>query len=284
MFELKPQHEADYNGQGYCIFERLLPVTLLSDLRREADKGRTLARQVRGESAQRLQPIKKYSDVIDIKPFEALANLPGLERALEKLIGPLASYGVARDDKNRSTGVLYEPAAKAWCTEWHRDWRDNVPGLCYDTFDRLQNNKRYFNQVNCALYDDSCTWVVPFSHNRRDTDEEIRRFPTRPIQVVNTSQMSEVEAELAVRDYATSLPGAFQVHLHPGDFLLYRNAAWHLGAYMPHQRRSTIHDFISTPEYTELWNNPPVRLRPDGTRDISPLNPNQKRAMELGLV
>ena len=31
-----------------------------------------------------------------------------------------------------------------------------------------------FNQINCALYDDHCLWVVPGSHSRGDTAAEVR--------------------------------------------------------------------------------------------------------------
>ena len=33
------------------------------------------------------------------------------------------------------------------------------------------------------------------------------------------------------------MPGAVQVYLGPGDFMVYRNLAWHCGLYLPYQPR-----------------------------------------------
>ena len=45
-----------YLTQGYMIFRGIVPVSLLSDLRREADRARALAHDVNGAQTQRIQP------------------------------------------------------------------------------------------------------------------------------------------------------------------------------------------------------------------------------------
>jgi hypothetical protein len=274
MFELTSQHVHDYHSLGYCIMRRLIPASLLGDLRREADKGRAIARRLSGESAQRLQPVKRHAGELDMKPFEAYAHLPELERALVELVGPGACQGKSDLDRLMGTGVFYEPASRPWCTVWHRDWRDNYAAMDLEAFDRLKLNTRYFNQINCALYEDSCTWVVPGSHLRRDTRAEIARFPDRPLVGADVLGKSDVEAEQAVMDYAASMPGAVEARLGAGDLMLYRNSMWHIGVYLPYKRRTTIHDFVFTAEFGAFVQDPPSRRKADGTLDTSLLNPN----------
>ena len=82
-------------------------------------------------------------------------------------------------------------------------------------------------QINCSLYEDSCLWVVPGSHLRGDTPEEIARFPTRPVPAPSLDDCgSDEERYEKCVEYARSMPGAFQVVLQPGDFCIYRNTLW----------------------------------------------------------
>jgi hypothetical protein len=274
MFELTRLDVEDYNVRGYCIMRRVIPISLLGDLRREADKGRAIAREISGESAQRLQPVKRHAGVLDMRPFEDYAHLPALEKAFKELISPEACPGKSDTDRLMGTGVFYEPATRPWCTQWHRDWRDNYPAMDLEAFDRLKMNTRYFNQINCALYEDNCTWVVPGSHLRRDTKAEIARFPVRPLEGPDVIGKDDLGAEWAVMDYARSMPGGMEVRLGAGDLMLYRNSAWHIGVYLPYRRRTTIHDFVFSKEFGAFVQDPPSRRKADGSLDTSVLNPN----------
>jgi hypothetical protein len=274
-FEFTDQHIQDYHQLGFTIFRELIPVSLLGDLRREAEKGRAIARQRSGEQAQRLQPIKSFAEQMSLKPFEDFVQLPQLRDAIAKLLGPNFWYGLLRDEPLHATGILYEPAIQPWCTRWHRDWRDNVPGLEIKAWEAKQNDPRYFNQVNCALYDDTSTWVVPGSHLRRDTLGEARRFPTRPIPQPEVTGKSAEEAEYECRRYCESMPGAHEAHLHAGDFMLYRNSLWHLGNYVPYRKRATIHDAIGTAEFADWFTNWPRRSKESVEREAFE-NPNRE--------
>ena len=106
-----------------------------------------------------------------------------------------------------------------------------------------------FNQINCALYEDHCTWVVPGSHLRRDLPREAKRFPDRPIPGPDLAGKSNPEREQLCLAYCESMPGAVQLHLNAGDFALYRNTLWHIGNYVPYSKRATIHDGPMTPEF-----------------------------------
>jgi hypothetical protein len=160
-FQFSDQHIEEYHTQGYTVFRSILPPSLIADLRRETDRARQIAREKHGPQAQRLQPVFAYD--LAPAPFEAFGELPPLRDAIARLLSPRHTFGT-----RSLLGVLIEPAERPWCTKWHRDWRDNAPGLDIAAWQAVFHDPSYFNQVNCALYQDSSTWVVPGSHLRDD--------------------------------------------------------------------------------------------------------------------
>jgi hypothetical protein len=246
-FEFSARHINEFHTQGYTVFRDLIPAPLLGDLRREGDRGRPMARALHGGNAQRLQP---FQDHIDRRPFDALWQLPTLHAALFELFGGLP--GCMDDVEVDGDAILYEPGDSPYCMSWHRDYRDLWPGLDLEKWQQLMHDPRMFNQSNVALYDDGALWVVPGSHLRRDTPDEIRRFPDRPIRSPDTSRMTPEEAEYAGRAYCQSMPGAVQAWLNAGDFMIYRNTLWHIGNYVPYMKRATVHGSLVTPEYRDF--------------------------------
>jgi ectoine hydroxylase-related dioxygenase (phytanoyl-CoA dioxygenase family) len=243
-FQFSDQHIEEYHTQGYTVFREILPPGLLTDLRRVTDRAREIAREKHGPQAQRLQPVFNYD--LDPKPFEAFGELPELRDAITRLLSPRHTTAT-----RYMLGVLLEPAEKPWCTYWHRDWRDNATGLDVAAWEAVFRDLNLFNQVNCALYADSSTWVVPGSHLRPDLARERERFPTRPVPGPQLEGLSNEERERACLEYCQSMPGAVCLHLNAGDFALYRNTLWHLGSYVPYTRRATLHDVVDTPEFIE---------------------------------
>jgi ectoine hydroxylase-related dioxygenase (phytanoyl-CoA dioxygenase family) len=148
--------------------------------------------------------------------------------------------------------VLLEPTDYPWCTAWHRDWRDNMRGLDLHRWNAAFQDMSMFNQVNCALYEDSSTWVVPGSHLRHDTEAECARFPNRPIPGPDREGKTNAERERICLDYCQSLPGAQRLLLDAGDYCLYRNSLWHLGNYVPYRTRATLHEGVMTAEF-QKW-------------------------------
>ena len=236
------RHIEEYHLQGFTVFEAILPPSLIKDLRRGCAVARDLARERSGPQTQRLQPVFDFD--IDHEAFTDFVELPELHDALQQTLGPQHSYG-HRD----GLGVLFEPAELPWCTPWHRDWRDNIFGLDLERWEADFRNQDLFNQLNCALYEDSSTWVVPGSHLRPDLPREAARFPDRPIAGPALDELNAAERERACRRYCQSLPGAVPLHLGAGDFCLYRNTLWHIGNYVPYRQRATLHDFIDTPAF-----------------------------------
>lgn len=239
------RHIDEYHRQGYTVFESILPAALITDLRRACDEARDLARERSGPQTQRLQPV--FESPVDHAPFTAFAQLPELVDALQRTLTPHHTYG-----HKQGLGVLLEPADMPWCTPWHRDWRDNIYGLDLPRWQADFRDVDLFNQLNCALYEDSSTWVVPGSHLRADLPAEVQRFPDRPIAGPDLDGLDAAARERACRQYCQSLPGAVPLQLAAGDFCLYRNTLWHIGNYVPYRRRATLHDFVDTAAFA-VW-------------------------------
>ena len=210
-FQVSDKHIEEYYMSGYTVFRKILPPSLIRDLRQVSDRAKAIAREQSGPQVQRLQPVANYD--LDQQPFIDYANLPPLVDAIAKVLTPRHRHG----DRDHF-GILFEPADMPYCTPWHRDWRDNAIGLPLSMWDEVFNDINHFNQINCALYEDSSTWFVLGSHLRRDLPAEIERFPDRPIPGVDLDGRSAEEREPLCLEYCRSMPGAVQLHLEAGDF------------------------------------------------------------------
>ena len=246
----------EYLTRGHLVFRGIVPPSLLADLRRQADIARDLAHELNGPQTQRIQPLDQYGDKIDLQPFRDYVELPALKDAVAKLLGPGYTHGHLH-----IMGLLVEPLDHPWHCGWHRDGVVEVPlaarsDAVRTALDEVWHDLRVFNQVNCALYADACTWYVPGSHLRsfdlpgeqQSTDDPRMREPAPDI--------THVEAEHFYLEHCRAMPGAVQIYLNAGDFMIYRNLAWHTGLYLPYQPRATIHDIVSHADggpLTERW-------------------------------
>jgi hypothetical protein len=250
-----------YWSLGYVVFPRIVPPSLLHDLRVEADKARILARALHGPQAQRLQPVNKYKDQINDAPFRDYNELPVLRDAIQRLLGP-SSYGATVIHTTPARlGLLIEPGVRPRHFGWHRDTVVEVPLARQREPARVSAlAKRWYspivgNQVNCAIYPDPCLWYVPGSHARsHDLHGEKQSFcyhtGENPWDKI---EATHVELEALHLEAAYSFPGAIRVHLDPGDFLIYRNLGWHTGVYTTHTPRATIHDAIDYQWSSSVW-------------------------------
>ncbi|MBT3605971.1 MAG: hypothetical protein HN521_23130 [Candidatus Latescibacteria bacterium] len=251
VFEFSEKHIADYHLFGYTVFREILPSALVEDLRKETDKAREIAYEVTGSQAQRLQPLSNYD--LNLQPFKNYGELPELNDAIHQVLTPNHYHA----DLER-TGILLEPAEYPWCTDWHRDWRYHMPEEVFESEFREEWDEQTFdidamNQINCALYDDPSTWIVPGSHYRqRNLPGEVtakRAFDAEKHRGKPT--VSNTQRERDCLAYVTGMPGAVQLRLNAGDFALYRSSAWHIGNYVPYRKRATIHDFCGTPAWSD---------------------------------
>lgn len=245
-FKLTDDHYHQFHSEGYAIFRNLLPVSLIADLRKAAAKGRDIAREKDGPDAQRLQPLGKHAD-IGLKPFEDYASLPELNDAIKTLIAPDATVGgVAR------MGILYEPANRPWATQWHRDFSERQQRVDAEDFREMRTSPDYFHQINCALYEDTCTWYVPGSFLRSDLQAELdAAHATDQWQVGcdHWDDWTNEQLEAYCMQYTTSMPRCVCVALNAGDLAIYRAHGWHIGCYAPYKQRATLHDSVWTPRW-----------------------------------
>ena len=244
-FKLSENHIVDFQMQGYTVFNKIIPTSLIQDLRNASDQARVIARKERGPQGQRLQPVANYD--IPQQPFIDFGELPVLVDAVAGVLTPNH-----RPSNTRTLGILLEPAEMPYCTMWHRDGRDN-PRVNSDLWREVFSDINFFNQTNCPLYEDHSLWYVPGSHLRPDDfPYESELFPIdRKREMINFPDKSTEERERLSLEYTRSMPGAVQLHLEAGDFALYRPTAWHLGNYVPYFKRATLHDLVSTPEFDE---------------------------------
>ncbi|HLK61736.1 MAG TPA: phytanoyl-CoA dioxygenase family protein [Chthonomonadaceae bacterium] len=240
-FHYTERNREEYITDGFTILRDLIPATLLADLRRETDKVREIARAKYGRQTQRLQPVYAYEE-LDSQPFRDFLGLPELRATVEGILGP-------EHTTSDIMGVLLEPAERAWCTHWHRDWGYNAAHVDLEEFFQAIKNLRMFNQLNGALYDDHSLWVVPGSHARQDTSEERTVFPSVPPPApAFPEELSAASRELTCLTYVRCMPGAIPVMLFAGDVAFYRACQWHIGNYVPYIRRATLHDGFYGPE------------------------------------
>src|SRR5689334_2379170 len=158
-FHVPESDIAAYYRDGIIVFRQILAPSLIADLRRECEKAVALARRIGGANAQRLQPLQQYEGEMNLKPFRDYAEFPPLREAVAQLLSPRHYYG-----ELGVVGVLIEPAEVPYSTTWHRDITLRSSRLSAEEFDDLMRDWHAANQVNCALYDDDCTWYVPGSH------------------------------------------------------------------------------------------------------------------------
>jgi ectoine hydroxylase-related dioxygenase (phytanoyl-CoA dioxygenase family) len=145
-------------------------------------------------------------------------------------------------------------------------------------WDEVFDDINMFNQINCALYEDSCTWFVAGSHLRRDLPREAKLFPDRPIAGLDLKDKTVEERERVCLEYCRSMPGSVQLHLEAGDFALYRNTLWHLGNYVPYKKRATLHDSATTPEFDEWSRKASEAAQKQREAGNGMENPNEKSA------
>src|SRR5688500_17028219 len=117
----KPLPESDVEGflrDGFIILRDMIPPALIRDLRRECEKGVAAVRAEHPPPAdpQRFQPVSKFAERLDTKPFRDYAELPALHDAFKQVLGPEVFYG-----RLDVMGVFIEPARLPWTATWHRD-------------------------------------------------------------------------------------------------------------------------------------------------------------------
>lgn len=245
-FHFSESHLEQYRKEGYTVFRKVTPPSLLRDLRRQQPRVRELIRKGKG---LRLQPLAKAD--IDLKPFRDWMDLPELNDALHRTLSPRHRLGGG--DLSRS-GILIEPLDHPWCTQWHRDLHETTPGVDAVKFRKLNRDPYFFNQVNAPLLEDSAFWYVPASATRENLPGE-KEAADRQLSWATEfpADTTDEERERHCLEYCGNMPGAIRVMMDAGDFCIYHPNGWHLGNYLHYKPRFTLHDWAPNPELLAFY-------------------------------
>lgn len=246
-----------YRQEGYHIIPKVIPASLLKDLRREAAKAQEIARRIDGPQSQRLSVLRNYQAELDMKVFQDFDEIEGLQQAIQELLTPEHFL-----QPTAEATLLFGPRDRPWSTEWHRDFRDHIEAEPWEkhlakNWEQIARDFRYWNQVNCPLYEDNSTWYVPGSFRRtHNTTEENELYASTTQEILRdeTNEQTDEALELFCLNYCQAMPGAVQLVLNPGDFCIYRNVGWHIGNYVPYRKRMTIHTQCDTAAFVEFRN------------------------------
>ena len=213
-----------FDDQGFILLAGAIPADTLEGLREGLDPLRQ-ARDTLGERPTRCQTIlePKYFH----RSFADFLDLDVTNQAARQIIGTdqLAFAGLA---------CLLGCAEHVVC-RWHRDTA-NMDPVELDLL--LNQHPNALVQTNCAVYDDESLWVVPGSHRRDDTQDEVA-YSTRFDELGFVDAVDRVRA--IESDVFGGMPGALNVKLTAGDCLLYNPLLWHAAEYRPEWKRCTLH-------------------------------------------
>ncbi len=199
---------------------------------------------------QRVQPLQSCHALSDTDWLVAFYD----NRELDQIVCEIFAASIAPAPKmsrdHRVTGLLVDPRDQWWSTGLHRDYRDFLPGLDIEAWQAKGEDLRFFNQVNIPLLPDSSFWVVPGSHRREDSGEEVVMVGDRHRYRSNWAE--NPERARARRDEliaGLTACGAVNIAARPGDLIIYRSNMLHCGMYQPGMKRLTLHDAIYSPEW-----------------------------------
>lgn len=241
-FTFSEQHIVERYTLGYTVFRQIIPASLLRDLRQACERVHELARKS-GPRAMRLTGVARHG--LDCKAFQDYAQLPALNDAITRVLGPGRTYG----DPD-PMAILIETADIPVTQAWHRDAREGeLLEEHREEFNRAVSAPVFINQVNCPLYEDAALWYVPGSHLRGDFPEETAACKST---ILVGDHFTNEEREQRGVQYCRGMPGAVCLAMDAGDFAMYHPCAWHLGSVLTYRKRATIHDTVYTPE-VKAW-------------------------------
>ena len=218
-FQFQDSMVNEYLSQGYLIFRGIVPPSLLSDLRKEAEKARDLAHKLNGPQTQRIQPLSNYGDELNLKPFYDYTELPELRDATQKLLGDNYTHGHVD-----IMGLLVEPCdhplACRLASRWGLSRCPLKPAMIPSTRNLLKSGTTSGTSIRLTVQfmpipaHGSCPAAISAS----GICPANSRQQATPLCGKPADGQSTVEAERFYLDHCRQFPGAVQVHLGPGRF------------------------------------------------------------------
>jgi hypothetical protein len=212
-----------FEAQGYVLLRNAIPPLLLDEL--QAAVQPSLAAHKRGHTKP-----QRHQTVLEPHYFQPafldFLNLPPINPAAAEIIGV--------NDASMLTFVglaLLMGHTEHTALNWHRDFPDHHPDA--PTLWELPTG---FIQTNTAIFDDTSLWIVPASHARPASAEELRVEAAWPAETRALALPLPEHEPLLKR-----MPGGQCVRMRAGDSLLYNPLLWHGASYDPGRVRATFH-------------------------------------------
>lgn len=208
-FKLTAEQLADYRREGYIVLRQAFSPTRIQALRDAVNRliDRALAGGIEIPFIDRERRIINRTGDLLLPPRFEPEFVQWQEEDLLDLMETLVGDRV----RHSLFGMLAGGGGKGYHLAWHRDLTH--PQRKYDPAYWQEHPKMRSVQFNAPILDtDTFLQVVPRSHNRNSTPEEITAFEA---------------------DAKGDMPGMMTVHLEPGDITCYNALIWHRG-YNPH--------------------------------------------------
>jgi hypothetical protein len=210
-----------FRVHGYFVMPAFVNGTELSELRRACDIALDRARAESSENGHTTAKIgiltepSYFSDQPDA--LDRLMQFVGSARVCSLLEG-LAHEGEDGVPRLKNTDYYHEQTRRDWDGDWHRDSQLGQPD---PELERRRILTTTSVHVRVALEDDDRLEIVPGSHRRWDTPEEllIRKGPKRA---------------------SSAMPGATRIALEAGDACVFHAWSIHRAIYRRAPLRRTL--------------------------------------------
>jgi len=246
----KEQVKHRWDRNGYFVVPRLFDLSSVKELRK-------ICNRVLGQWLNESRDPRASSDLINMayltepRYFEDHpAQLTTLLEAVadEKILSLLEAVFDA-ELLFHNTQYFFDPRGQSRAGAWHRDQQFVAED---DATEELIRRTTVGVHVHVAFLPDDNLEIVPGSHTRRDTPEELRI--RRGLNGRETS--------------ADDMPGAVRISLGAGDACFFSAWSIHRGRYLAEHPRRTFDIIYGT---SNQWAVPPPTcfLRPDVLRGVS---------------
>ena len=184
-----------------------------------------IKKELAGEMAWKIDIFKQLYSFIE---FQKLCINEKIIRICEQLLSP--------DLVLEQASILYAQKGNYYRQGWHRDvWQ--LPEKVINN--NIFTSNFFYNsiQVNLALSDDDCFWIVPGTHKR----------PLRP---------EEEDLFLGSKYYTpinTDMPNQQNIFLNPGEAIFYNNYSLHRGHNEFGRSRNTFHASYHSKKHPPTW-------------------------------
>jgi ectoine hydroxylase-related dioxygenase (phytanoyl-CoA dioxygenase family) len=219
-----------YQQEGYVIIPQLFARERVSELRLICD--RILDQWFERFPRYKQRPRKKNcSPLTDLYYFKSdreqlifLLNTIG-DPSVLSILKSICNCKLLFHDLQ----YFFNPLHTTWRGYWHRDGQAIAPDDATEQR-RLFDVSDNFIRVNIALIPDDNLEIVPGSHTRWDTKEEL-----------------EIRKELNGKNNTSEMPSLTKIVLNPGDAVFFDGFTIHRGNYFVDKPRRTIAMLYSSP-------------------------------------